>query len=66
MNTYLCLITVRAGQVPQLRHIDCGDSGEVAQSLAVVLAEWPQVHRVEVFDGDRLLLCWDKADMPIT
>lgn len=54
MTTYLCLITVREGQVPHLRHIDCLTEGEISQFLAPVLAEWPQVHRVEVLDGDHL------------
>ena len=62
MTTYLCLITVREGQVPQLRHIDCLDDGEISRFLAPVLAEWPQVHRVEVLDGDQLVFVMDASD----
>lgn len=62
MTTYLCLITVREGQVPQLRHINCLDDGEISQFLAPVLAEWPQVHRVEVLDGDHLVFVMETSD----
>lgn len=53
MKTYLCLITVREGEVPQLRHLDCPHDDEISVFLAPALAEWTRVHRVEVLDGDR-------------
>lgn len=54
MKTYLCLITVREGQVPQLRHIDCDHDDDIATALRSALVEWEGVHRVEVLDGERL------------
>ena len=56
MKSYLCLVTTRPGQVPQLRHIDCEHDDQVERALAVVLAEWGAVHMVEVMDGDRQVL----------
>lgn len=53
MTAYLCLVTTRPGQVPQLRHIDCDHDDAVEAALPAVLAEWPAVHQVEVLDGDR-------------
>lgn len=55
MKTYLCLITVREGEVPRLRHVDSPHDDAISASLAPVLAEWSRVHRVEVLDGDRMV-----------
>jgi len=63
MTTYLCLITVREGQVPQIRHVDCPREDEISACLTPVLAEWPQVHRVEVLDGDRLVFLLETSGM---
>ncbi|MFK0300384.1 hypothetical protein ACIQTU_14330 [Brevundimonas sp. NPDC090276] len=60
MKTYLCLITVREGEVPHLRHMDSPHDDGISASLAPVLAEWHQVHRVEVLDGDRLVFVADR------
>lgn len=59
MKTYLCLITVRKGEVPRLRHVDSPHDDEISASLVPVLAEWVGVHRVEVMDGDRLAFVSD-------
>jgi|GEM_PF-2184623 len=56
MTSYLCLVTTRPGQVPQLRHLACEHDHQVADALAVILGEWDSVHQVEVFDGERLVL----------
>lgn len=56
MTSYLCLVTTRAGQVPQLRHLECEHDHQVADALAGILSEWDNVHQVEVFDGERLVL----------
>ena len=55
MKTYLCLITVREGEVPQLRHLDCPHEDDIPVFLAPALSEWARVHRVEVLDGERLV-----------
>lgn len=56
MTSYLCLVTTRHGQVPQLRHLECEHDHQVEGALPSVLAEWTTVHRVEVFDGERLVI----------
>lgn len=63
MKTYLCLITVREGEVPHLRHVDSQHDDAISTALVPVLAEWDQVHRVEVLDGERLVFA---ADLPKT
>ncbi|MNH55844.1 hypothetical protein D3C87_425490 [compost metagenome] len=55
MKTYLCLITVREGEVPRLRHVDSPHEDAISASLIPVLTEWSRVHRVEVMDGDRMV-----------
>lgn len=56
MTIYFCFVQVHPGGVPELRLLDCKDDGEVAPGLAVALIEWPQAHRVEVTDGERVVL----------
>lgn len=63
LKAYICLITVRAGQVPHLRHIECADDDAIPKSLTPLLTEWPQVHRIEVFDDDRLAFAADAPNL---
>lgn len=56
MTSYLCLVTTRPGQVPQLRHLECDGDHQVEAALPSILGEWDSVHQVEVFDGERLVL----------
>lgn len=63
LKAYICLITVRAGEVPRLRHIECDDDHAISASLAPLLAEWPQVHWIEVFDDDRLAFAADASGL---
>lgn len=56
MTSYLCLVTTRPGQVPQLRHLECDGDHQVEAALPSILGEWDSVHQIEVFDGERLVL----------
>lgn len=55
MKAYICLITVREGDVPQLRYIESLSPDQIPVTLKPVLAEWPAVSLVEVFEGETLV-----------
>ncbi|MET0365423.1 MAG: hypothetical protein ABW169_12305, partial [Sphingobium sp.] len=56
MPAYFCFVQVHPGGVPELRMLDCEDDDGVPGRLAVALIEWPRAHRVEVTNGDRVVL----------
>ena len=56
MRSYLCFVHVRPGTVPELRALACDDDDHMPGALRGALQEWPHPYRVEVMEGDRVLL----------
>lgn len=55
MKAYICLITIREGEVPQLRYVESPSPDALPAALAPVLAEWDSVSLIEVFEEDTLV-----------
>lgn len=63
MKFYFCFIHVRPEGVPELRMLACDDDDCVPASLVETLAEWPDADRIEVMEGDRLVLAMAGAEL---
>lgn len=59
---YYCLVHLRGRDLPELRFLPC-EAEDFGPVLKTVLAPWPDVRRVDIFEGETTLRTLEAAEL---